>query len=261
MPGTWQAEPVTIDGDSKDWPSPYPNYDAKAMVAYATSNDKYNLYITMETGDELTQIKILKQGMTIYIDTTGKKEQTFAINYPLPSDDDVSDMLQPADKRGKDAASVQLGRQTQQKLKKSADAANQFSLEGFKNCSGGYIVNQTNQCGIKVKVKIDEYKQLVWEAAIPFKAIYDKETITEKDAELPISVCFAVKGFKSQSKKDITSNTGTNDAMNTGGMGAGGRTNSRPIGAGANRTPTDPMQHLYESTRTWKHFRIADVHK
>ena len=45
LPGTWQAQPIVIDGDSKDWPSPYPNYDAKAMVAYATSNDKYNLYI------------------------------------------------------------------------------------------------------------------------------------------------------------------------------------------------------------------------
>src|ERR1700733_16221077 len=74
LPGTWQPEPIVIDGDSKDWPSPYPNYDAKAMVAYATSNDKENLYITMETGDELTQIKILKQGMIVSIDTSGNKD-------------------------------------------------------------------------------------------------------------------------------------------------------------------------------------------
>ncbi len=52
VPGTWQAEPIVIDGDSKDWPSPYPNYDSKAMVAYATSNDRKNLYLTVETGDE-----------------------------------------------------------------------------------------------------------------------------------------------------------------------------------------------------------------
>src|SRR5580658_13617 len=67
MPGTWQATPITIDGDSKDWPSPYPNFDSKAKIAYATSNDKQFLYITMQTGDEMTQTKILKQGMIVSI--------------------------------------------------------------------------------------------------------------------------------------------------------------------------------------------------
>ena len=67
LPGTWQAQPIAIDGDTKDWPSPYPNYDAKAKVAYATSNDKYNLYITMETGDEQTQMKILSYCLPYYM--------------------------------------------------------------------------------------------------------------------------------------------------------------------------------------------------
>src|SRR4051812_31694016 len=82
-PGTWQATPIIIDGDSKDWPSPYPNYDSKAMIAYASSNDAQNLYITMQTGDELALMKILKQGMTVSIDTGGSKDATFQINYPL----------------------------------------------------------------------------------------------------------------------------------------------------------------------------------
>src|SRR5262249_16965638 len=150
-------------GDSKDWPSPYPNYDAKAMVAYATSNDKENLYITMETGDDLTQIKILKQGMTVSIDTAGRKEQQYSIAFPLPNDEDLLQLLPPTDKGSKSAGSVQLGRQLQQKLAKTADGANQYSLEGFKNCSGGYMVSQVTECGIRVKLKIDEYKQLVWE--------------------------------------------------------------------------------------------------
>ena len=121
------------------------------------------------------------------------------------------------------------------------------------------MVSQTTSCGIKVKLKIDEYNQLVWEAAIPFKAIYNKEMITSADAEKPISVCFSVKGFKSPGTKNITSNnSGTNDGMTTGGLGAGGRSNSRPVGGGGrSNTVTDPMQQLYESTKTWKHFRIT----
>jgi len=152
----------------------------------------------------------------------------------------------------------------QQKLRKSADAANQFSLEGFKDCSGGYVISQTTACGIKLKVKIDEYKQLVWEAAIPLKAIYNKDVITAAESGRPISVCFAVKGFKNPGSKNINNtNAGTNDGMGqTGGVGAGGRTNSRPMGAGrsggSRSSTTDPMERLYESTKTWKHFSIVN---
>ena len=109
MPGNWQAQPVVVDGDSKEWPSPYPNYDAKAMVAYATANDKENLYITMETGDEMTQIKILKQGMAVYIDTNARRDHQYTINYPLANEDDLTEMLPQSGRQGKDGGTVQLG--------------------------------------------------------------------------------------------------------------------------------------------------------
>src|ERR1043165_9727738 len=86
VPGTWQTSPIVIDGDSKDWPSPYPNYDSKAMVAYATSNDRNNLYITMQTGDDLTQLNALRQRIIVSLDTGGGKTATFHINYPLLND-------------------------------------------------------------------------------------------------------------------------------------------------------------------------------
>ena len=199
LPGTWQSQPIVIDGDSKDWPSPYPNYDAKAMVAYATSNDKYNLYITMETGDEMTQMKILKQGMTVSIDTNGRKESQFNINYPLQNDNDPIEMSKR--EHHKKESQFHPDGMWSQNIKKSAKDANQFSLDGFKNCNGGYMVTQTTSCGIKVILRIDEYKELVWEAVVPFKAIYNKDTITASDAGRPISVCFVVNRFKHPESK------------------------------------------------------------
>ena len=71
LPGYWQNQPITVDGYNNDWPSPYPNYDEKAMIGYNVTNDKDNLYITMETGDLATQLKILTQGLTVWIDKTG----------------------------------------------------------------------------------------------------------------------------------------------------------------------------------------------
>src|ERR1700728_3087406 len=69
-PGAWQVSPIVIDGHNTDWPSPYPEYDDKAQIGYAVSNDKDNLYITVETGDPATQLKILKGGLTVWIDKT-----------------------------------------------------------------------------------------------------------------------------------------------------------------------------------------------
>lgn len=254
--GTWSPQPVIIDGDSKDWPSPYPNYDAKAMVAYATCNDYENLYVTMQTGDELTQMKILKQGMTLSIDTNGKKEAPFHINYPLPNDNDPTDVTTEEIKvSARDATDGRSGR-WEKRIHKSADQANQLSIDGFKDCNGGYTIAQTNACGIKVRVRIDEYKELVWEACIPLKSIYGRQ-VTIADAGKPLGICFAVKGFKKPAEKNTDNNTaGTN--MN-GSMPSGVGMNSRMNnGSGRQGRPAnDPMQQFYETTKTWKFFRIA----
>lgn len=262
MPGTWQTQPIVIDGDCTDWPSPYPNYDAKAMVAYATSNDRENLYVTMQTGDALTQIKILKQGMTVSIDTGGRKDPGFNINFPLQNDDDLSELLMRGDGQ-KGGGSTHLGRQFEQKLRKSAEGSTQFSLDGFGSCNGGFLVSQTTSCGVKVKLSIDEYKQLVWEAVIPFKAIYDMDRINSSFSGKAISVCFAVKAFKSPSAKGgdnnaAPMNNNMGGGMGGGGMAGGGRLNSTPMGPTSTSPGKDnPMQRLYESSKTWKHFSIA----
>jgi hypothetical protein len=259
MPGQWQASPIVIDGDSKDWPSPYPKYDAKAMVAYATSNDGKNLYISMQSGDELTQMKILKQGLTVSIDTTGRKEAQLHINFPMPSDNDIIEVAKQEEGMNR-SMGMPRGKKLEQKLATAAKNANQLSLEGFAGCSGGYASTQTNACGIKVMMRMDEFKELVWEAVVPLKAIYHKDSITAADAGKPISVCFAVKAFKPTGIKNAD-NSGPSMA-NTMGGGAGMNSAMRNGGGlnrgGGARTNTDnPMQHLYDNTKTWKQFGIA----
>lgn len=262
LPGTWQSQPIVIDGDSKDWPSPYPNYDAKAKVAYATSNDRENLYITMETGDEMTQIKILKQGMTVSIDTGGHKSADFNINYPLQNDNEPLELSKKDFGPKKGGMDDYENKQLEKKISKSAQDANQFSLDGFMHCNGGFMAKQTTPCGIAVRMRIDEYKELVWEAVIPFKAIYNKETISAADAGKPISVCFAVKAFKKADSKNSGGDNNTGGGMNNGMGGAGMNSSMQGRGRGGGRggnrgKAEDPMQHLYENTKTWKFFGIA----
>ena len=116
------------------------------------------------------------------------------------------------------------------------------------------MTSQNNPCGIKVTIRMDEYKELVWEAKIPFKAIYNRE-ITAADAGKPVSVCFAIKAFKSpSSKNNDNSNIGMNSQMGGGrggGMGRGG-------GRGGRMTSGDNSRDfLFETTKTWKQFGLA----
>ena len=117
------------------------------------------------------------------------------------------------------------------------------------------MVSQTAPCGITVIARIDEYKELVWEAIVPFKAIYNKEIINETDADKPISVCFAIKGFKHPEVKG--DNGGQNmSSSSMSGRGGGGRGGGQK-GGGRSGPAENPLQHLYESTKTWKYFGIA----
>ncbi|MBC7552800.1 MAG: hypothetical protein H7257_02350 [Taibaiella sp.] len=252
LPGKWAETPIYIDGDSKDWPSPYPNYDSKAKIGYATANDGKNLYITMETGDELTQVKILKGGLTVAVDTSGKKDPTFTIRYPLPNDNADLDLSQAG---GDKTSAMHTARQVNQFVHKATEQANQFSLSGFPGCEGGYMTAQVNTCGIKVKVRLDEYKELVWEAVIPLKVLYGKETITAADAGRPVSICFTATGIKAPKSKGVDNVNGNGSP----GMGApGGQRNSMPSGGGGQRSPTNnPLDHLYNTTKTWKQTTLS----
>lgn len=252
--GAWQPTPIAIDGDSKDWPSPYPNFDSKAKIAYASSNDGQYLYVTFQTGDELTQAKIMKAGMQLTIDTTGRKDAQFTIKYPLENtlvDYDLSSINEP----GKDMA-LQMAKKTNQFVKKALEQANQLSVDGFKDCKGGYTISQPQACGIKVKMRLDEYKELVWEAAIPFAAIYGKTTLTPADFGKPLAICFEMKGMpkpKDEGVQNVNNNMSTGASGLRGGMAQGGMQGA-PQGGMNN---ADPLQQLYSNTKTWKQFKLA----
>lgn len=260
LPGTWQSQPVIVDGNNSEWPSPYPSYDANAMIGYAVSNDSNNLYLTIETGDEMTQIKILKAGMTVWIDTGGAKSQNMGINFPLPNNSEPLDLPKSGSHRG-GGEEPEYGENItgtikglSSKIRRAMEGAQQMSIDGFSACNGGYMVKQENNCDIKVSIGMDEYKELIYEAAIPFKALYNRP-ITKADLGKPVSVCFAIKAFKSPS-----SNGNVSDATraNHGATGIGGGMGGGMRGGGMRgANSANPREHLYESSKTWKQFGLA----
>ncbi len=283
LPGTWQESHVTIDGSNKDWPSPYPEYDSKASLGYCVSNDRENLYITVETGDLATQLKILKNGLTVWIDKTGKKEEATAINFPLP--EEYSKKMYP---QSKESSQTHRGEENMQKVQGGLGDARQkkrlaiedrvrsgikdvnaYSLQGFKACNMEFPLLERDSCGIVVRVAMDEDNELVWEAVVPFKSFLNKKEIGKGDKGKPISICFETTGSNKPAGQpggggNHGGGGGMRPSMGMGGMGGGMHMGGGGMRGGGNRgggqqsSPVDnDMEQLYKSTKTYKVFGIA----
>jgi len=256
--GTWQAHPITADGANSDWPAPYPFYDEKAKVGYAVSNDRDNLYITMQTGDQQTVMKILRNGLTVWIDTSGKKEMHTSITYPLENPNGGGMRMQHGN--GQEQPERPAAEEMHRKV---LENARDMSLAGFNNCNGGFLIHQNNSCGIVVRIGFDEYNTLIWEAVVPLRAFY-KNSLTPADAGKPLSVCFAITGMKQPAGGGGQSGGGMHaggGGMRGGGMGGGGGMRGGGggmRGGGMNGGGMNgDRQHLFESTKTWYHTGLA----
>ena len=276
LPGVWQEQPIVVDGGNSDWTLPYPGYDDKAMLGYAVSNDKDNLYITIETGDAATQLKILRGGLTVWIDKTGGKEENAAINYPIPA---YASEQARKEKESASSAAYWLTEQDRnapmqkrlldlrEKVKKALGEANEYSLQGFKGCNFQFPLEAQNSCGIVVRVDIDKDNELIWEATIPFKAFYYKSELTRADNGKPLSIGIETTGFKSPDgqsgstargggrrgnvRPSFSVGMGMGMGMQFGGGGMRGRNN------GGAPEPQNILGPLFTSSKTWKKFGVA----
>jgi len=251
--GTWQAQPVTADGANSDWPAPYPFYDEKAKIGYAVSNDRDNLYITMQTGDQQTVMKILRNGLTVWIDTSGKKDMHTSITYPVENPNGGMRMSRGNGQEQPDRPAAE------EMHRRILENARSMSLAGFNHCNGGFLIQQNNSCGIVVRIGFDEYNTLIWEAVVPLHAFY-KNNITPADAGKPVSVCFAITGMKQAAGggQGGGMHAGGGGMRGGGGMGGGGMRGGGMRGGGMNGgAMRGDRQHLFESTRTWYHTGLA----
>jgi len=246
LPGTWQGQTIVVDGANKDWPSPYPGHDDKALISYAMSNDRDNLYITMATTDARTQLKVVQAGIIVWIDTGGAQGHNMAIKYPATSDY----VSMPVNRvEGQGNMETDRTKRLQMRARTALSDATQISFEGFNGCNTFFKITEVNSCGIMVRMNISESNELVWEASIPFKALYGKEHISKSDNGRPISVCFNIKAF---GKPDRFKNMGDSASAK--------RNNITPADSirAANATSSfAEMQGLFETSTTWKQFGLA----
>lgn len=72
-----------LDGNTAEWPTEKFTTDKATKMEYAIDNDNQTLFIAVNIPDRSIQKKIMQEGMSLYIDTKGKKKENKGIAFPV----------------------------------------------------------------------------------------------------------------------------------------------------------------------------------
>ena len=217
--GLWLTQPTQVNGGQNDISHSYKFYDSESNLYYTIGNDLDNLYISISTNSQQTQMRILRSGIQFCIDTTGKYGEHTKIVFPFA-------VMQKKNKSFSDEGngSNQLGGQGRnngfgQKLeslnslkKKFMNENKAMHLIGFKTPIGG-TVPLPNDYGIKMDITWDSANTMIYQASIPFVTFY-KKSLSVADSSKIFGISMSLTGLP---------NTQAPGGMRPmGGMGGGG---------------------------------------
>lgn len=248
----WQHRPLVIDGSDGDWVKPLPYFDSKKKLAYSVSNDRDNIYIQLTTKDELEQRKIVQGGLTVWINGQAEKNETNAVGIGFPTDSRNN-----RDKSILAAARPDLYTNKRESLNDLKD----YSLFGFNkdNAVQYYDYGSSNEAGVQVEINFNPAGELVYEALVPFKAIFPKNS-SPTAGNRSIAVGFVIEGLPPQPGMRNGGGGGISvgGGLGMGTFGSGGGLGVS-IGSGSlGRIGGKSERQLYKQTKIWQVLPLAN---
>lgn len=196
------ASTVKIDGTTAEWGATLAQYDSKSKLSYTIASDDSMIYIVATSVDRLTKSKMMFGGLTVSLNTEGKKKKAFSITYPSPG----SGRFMPPAEGEKPMPPTGI------------------KISGFKDIDGK-VTTTENMYGFKASGTMNEEYTLTYEMAIPVKLLGAKP-----GADLFINI--SINGFNLTKVRTETATSGT-IARNRSGGRSSGRSSNRDGESGA----------------------------
>lgn len=193
---------VKVDGKITEWGDTLALYDSKTKLSYTIAYNDTDLYITTFTSDRMLRHKIMAAGITISINSEGKKKKTFSMTYPLP---DKSAVMTRGNEESDDIPRPSLLESTS------------IKVSGFKDVESD-VITTSNTYGFQAAFGFDDKHNLAYETAIPLKMLNIKAN-KKKLTELAINI--AINGIERPSGQN-GERRGGGSGMDGGGIGGGG---------------------------------------
>jgi hypothetical protein len=256
---------LVIDGNLTDWGDSLRYRNEEKNINYTLANDKENLYAAIRINDRLEQARVLNAGITISIDTHGKKKETFSMTFPLR----YPGAPAPAFSGFKDDNNGEITKEEREELtRERITTLRSIKMTGFKDIENEMITT-SNTYGIKAAIDYDTDGNLIYEAAIPLK-FFHADDIAKNEWAFNFKINGMQKPDHSAQSGDAQGGGGGRGGMGggggrggmgggggRGGMGGGGRGGrGGGMGRGGNSGGTDRSE-IFKSIDFWEKFSLS----
>lgn len=225
----WQAEPVSIDGNSAEWGVNPRFFNAESNISYEYRNDGQNLYLILKTNDQATQVQLRMAGVSLKFKVKTDPIQKFSLTFPAHKGG-----MPPMERTGNGNIGSLKDRAMDNTAFQMKDTA---IVEGFRYNNGVISSDKMNMSGICFAKGRGNKEQAAVEIQIPLEEIYGKEFRLENCAETPIQLQISIN--------EMSRNTSMQHGRAMGGHGMQGGGEMRG-GMGGGMMPGQEMGERLE---------------
>lgn len=233
-PSRFAATPPTIDGQATDWGPDSLRYDAESKLQYAVLNDQRAVYVRLKVADPMTQGRLLGQGFTVWLDSTGQNQQQFGVRYKLHPEPVAKPAL---DANGQPVAAAPMTlKDRRARLAQALADVHDMELLNYKGNKEPTYTDTQSPLGVKLGLALDAQDNIVYELAVPLRLLYRKvpNLASGQRAKVGVTVLSNRVAMPSGTNSSGMSVVGA-DGMNSGyggGMGGRGGYGGRGMGGG-----------------------------
>lgn len=156
------ATPPTTDGQPTDWADSL-RYDPTSKLQYQVLNDSRMVYLRLKVADQATQARVLRRGLTIWLDTTGRNQHQFGVRYPLGGPP-------PPNQMAPDPTASLADRRARRTL--ALADLREMELLNYKGSKEPTFTDAQSSLGVKVALGFNAQDDLIYELAVPLRLLY-----------------------------------------------------------------------------------------
>jgi len=248
------VKPFKADGISSEWNEPLNQYNDATRLAFALANDDQNLYIIIESLDPQTTFSVLRGGITLNINTAGKKKDGMKLTFPLME-------RPPAPKAGDEVDhEIQHPDANNETMHDSSNINNSTRVSGFRNIPDGNLPVD-NQNGIETGMRIHPNKDLIYELRIPLAQLgvnldVKKPLVYNIKINQPNKAAWHKEGRRESGGRAGGFSGGGGKSM---GGGRGGMGGGRPggMGGGRGQRPQEGSESAAKPADFWIKYKLV----
>ncbi|WP_443946851.1 hypothetical protein ACJVDH_07020 [Pedobacter sp. AW1-32] len=167
----WMDKPFIADGNPGEW-GELSQFNSDTKLAFALANDANRLYIVLESLDPVTTRSFLMGGVTLNINTSGKKKKSINLIFPFharlggppPEPRDSSKAHQPPIEMVNDPTML--------------SKASGLKITGLKNLADT-VLTDDNTVGVEFGMVVNGNQDLVYELSVPLAQLGIDATYTK----------------------------------------------------------------------------------